>query len=117
MKAGASGGGVRSRGDSSPCYPSLPITASRQALRGSRLQASAPRTAPTGRGHPEWGQCGEHWLKVTPPFSLSRTEERCARVFTASESRAIIVRMLLDIWGGKSPFPQNLATNSRMVIL
>lgn len=90
-KAGASGGRVRSRGDFSPCRPSLPVTASRLALLGSRLQASAPRTAPKNRGHGERGQCGEHYLKVSP---LSHTEGGCARVFTVSESGA---RMLLEI--------------------
>lgn len=96
MKAGASGGGVRSRGDSLPCHPSLPITASRQALHGSGLQHRGQRQQPQAT------ESGDMWgaalpQKVTPPFSLSHTEGRCARVFTASESRAIIVRMLLEI--------------------
>lgn len=43
---GWNGGEVKSRGDSSPCHPSSPLTSSRRALSVTGLRASAPRTAP-----------------------------------------------------------------------
>lgn len=85
-----------------PIAPPFPLTVSRRALGGFRLRASAPRTEPAAQGPKDSRESvGEHCLRDTLSFSLSHTEGRCARVFT-SEFQVIVVRMLLEIWGGKS---------------